>query len=284
MKEGPDTRLEFGPPLESRRRVNIMGLVLQEVKTDEEFIPLIAALREGFANPDTAVWRLFMGDWRPDDPAAREAALVEATERMRAEHRADPTSTWLKVVDDETGQVVAGGRWSFFERGGPNPYDGHREVEATWFPEGEPRWVASLLLNDFLERAVRNANRPHACESVAGSELMFHGGFASHAYVEITPVLNILFTIPEYRRRGAASLVMDWGVERADCMGLDVYIEASEGGKPLYEKYGFEAIEESYHEVDDRRLPPPMDVELRKEAVGQLSPFRRWSMLRKAKG
>ncbi|KAF4932042.1 hypothetical protein CGCVW01_v000051 [Colletotrichum viniferum] len=239
MKEGPDTRLEFGPPLESRRRVNIMGLVLQEVKTDEEFIPLIAALREGFANPDTAVWRLFMGDWRPDDPAAREAALVEATERMRAEHRADPTSTWLKVVDDETGQVVAGGRWSFFERGGPNPYDGHREVEATWFPEGELRWVA---------------------------------------------ILNILFTIPEYRRRGAASLVMDWGVERADCMGLDLYIEASEGGKPLYEKCGFEAIEESYHEVDDRRLPPPMDVELRKEAVGQLSPFRRWSMLRKAKG
>ncbi|KAE9577267.1 hypothetical protein CGCF415_v001176 [Colletotrichum fructicola] len=236
-----------------------MRLVLQEVKTDEEFVPLIAALREGFANPDTAVWRLFMGDWRPDDPAAREAALVEATERMRAEHRADPTSTWLKVIDDETGQIVAGGRWSFFERGGPNPYDGHREVEATWFPEGEPRWVASLLLNNFLERAVRNANRPHA-------------------------FLNILFTIPEYRRRGAASLVMDWGVGRADCVGLDVYIEASEGGKPLYEKYGFEAIEESYYEVDERRLPPPRDVELRREAVKQLSPFRRWSMLRKARG
>ncbi|KAI8240314.1 hypothetical protein K4K57_002901 [Colletotrichum sp. SAR 10_99] len=209
-----------------------MGLVLHEVKADEEFVPLIAALREGFANPDTAVWRLFMGDWRPDDPAAREAALAEATARMRAEHRADPTSTWLKVVDDETGQIVAGGRWSFFERGGPNPYDGHREVEATWFPE----------------------------------------------------VLNILFTIPEYRRRGAASLVMDWGVERADCMGLDIYIEASEGGKPLYEKYGFKAIEESYYEVDEKRLPPPRDVELRKEAVKQLSPFRRWSMLRKARG
>ncbi|KAI8297187.1 hypothetical protein K4K59_003632 [Colletotrichum sp. SAR11_240] len=261
-----------------------MGLVLQEVKTDEEFVPLIAALREGFSNPDTAVWRLFMGDWRPDDPAAREASLAEAMTRMRAEHRADPTSTWLKVVDDETGQVVAGGRWSFFERGGPNPYDGHREVEATWFPEGEPRWVASLLLNDFLERAVRNANRPHACESVAGSEIRFHVGFASQTDVEITPVLNILFTIPEYRRRGAASLVMDWGVERADCMGLDVYIEASEGGKLLYEKYGFETIEESYYEVDEKRLPPPRDVELRKEAVKQLSPFRRWSMLRKARG
>ncbi|KAJ3951994.1 hypothetical protein N0V92_011578 [Colletotrichum tropicale] len=209
-----------------------MGLVLLEVKTDEEFVPLIAALREGFANPDTAVWRLFMGDWRPDDPAAREGALAEATARMRAEHRADPTSTWLKVVDDETGQIVAGGRWSFFERGGPNPYDGHREVGATWFPE----------------------------------------------------VLNILFTIPEYRRRGAASLVMDWGVGRADCMGLDIYVEASEGGKPLYEKYGFKAIEESYYEVDEKRLPPPRDIELRKEAVKQLSPFRRWSMLRKARG
>ncbi|KAF9874036.1 GNAT family [Colletotrichum karsti] len=234
-----------------------MGFKLEEVKTDEEFVPLFVAFRDGFANPDSALWRLFMGDWKPHDPAAREEALREGTARLRSWHRGDPTSTWLRVVDEETGKVVAGGRWSIYEKDKPDPYEGHVPGEATWFPEGDPRRIASLLLNQFLDSAVRNANRPHV-------------------------FLNILFTIPEYRRRGAASLVMDWGVERADRRGLDVYIEATEKGKPLYEKYGLETIEENHLDVDEKDLPSPEDPELRREVVRQLTPFRWWSMVRRA--
>lgn len=95
-------------------------------------------------------------------------------------------------------------------------------------------------------------------------------------------VLNILFTVPKHRRRGAASLIMDWGVERADRRGLDVYIEATRLGRPLYEKYGLEAVEERRFDVDEGRLPPAGDAELRREVVGQLTPFTWWCMLRRA--
>lgn len=141
-----------------------MGYKLQEVKDEDEFGPVMAAFREGFSDPDSPLRRLFMGDWRPHDPAAREAALRESTARLWSWHRADPTSTWLKVVDEETGEVAAGGRWCIHERGAANPYDGHEAITATWFPEGEPRDVATMLMNDFLASAAENVNRPHVCE------------------------------------------------------------------------------------------------------------------------
>ncbi|KAF6818931.1 GNAT family protein [Colletotrichum sojae] len=233
-----------------------MGLKLQEVKDDEEFGPLIAAFREGFSDPDSPLCRLFMGDWRPHDEAAREAALEESTTRLRAWHHADPTSTWLKVVDEETGDIAAGGKWCIHEKG-RNPYDKVDKVEATWFPEGEPREVATMLMNDFLGSAAKNVNRPHV-------------------------FLNILFTVKKHRRRGAASLIMDWGMERADRLGLDVYIEATPLGRILYEKYGLEVIEHRSFEVDESRLPPVRDPELRREVVRQLTPFEWWCMLRRA--
>lgn len=34
-------------------------------------------------------------------------------------------------------------------------------------------------------------------------------------------------------------LVMDWGIEKADGLGVDAYVEATETGRLLYEKYGF---------------------------------------------
>lgn len=57
-------------------------------------------------------------------------------------------------------------------------------------------------------------------------------------------VLNILFTVPKYRRKGAASLVMDWGFDQAKKNDLGVFIEATPEGRPLYMKYGLHALEE----------------------------------------
>ncbi|KAF6837874.1 GNAT family protein [Colletotrichum plurivorum] len=253
-----------------------MGLKLQEVKDDDEFGPLIAAFREGFSDPDSPLCRLFMGDWRPHDEAAREAALQESTARLRAWHRADPTSTWLKVVDEETGEIAAGGKWCIHEKG-RNPYDKVEKVEATWFPEGESREVATMLMNDFLGSAAKNVNRPHVCEFVKSGVLLLN----AKRFLTMT-VLNILFTVKKHRRRGAASLIMDWGMERAERLGLDVYIEATPLGRILYEKYGLEVIEHRRFEVDESRLPPVRDPELRREVVRQLTPFEWWCMLRRA--
>lgn len=45
--------------------------------------------------------------------------------------------------------------------------------------------------------------------------------------------------MPKARRRGAASLSLQWGMEKADEMRVKSFIEATIEGTQLYEKFGF---------------------------------------------
>lgn len=45
--------------------------------------------------------------------------------------------------------------------------------------------------------------------------------------------------MPEARRRGAASLSLQWGIDKADEMGVRSFIEATIEGAQLYERFGF---------------------------------------------
>ena len=51
--------------------------------------------------------------------------------------------------------------------------------------------------------------------------------------------LHICYTHPDYRRKGAAALMMQWGCDLADQLFLPAWIEASEEGNHLYRRYGF---------------------------------------------
>jgi GNAT superfamily N-acetyltransferase len=53
----------------------------------------------------------------------------------------------------------------------------------------------------------------------------------------------MLHTDPKYQRRGAASALLKWGTERADQLGLPVYLESSHAGHILYGRHGFKDIE-----------------------------------------
>lgn len=52
--------------------------------------------------------------------------------------------------------------------------------------------------------------------------------------------LDMLGTHPDYRRRGAGSMLVRWGCELADRDGLVAYVDASPEGAALYRKFGFE--------------------------------------------
>ncbi|KAJ5691970.1 Acyl-CoA N-acyltransferase [Penicillium macrosclerotiorum] len=51
--------------------------------------------------------------------------------------------------------------------------------------------------------------------------------------------LDMLGTHPEYRKRGAGSMLVKWGCDLADDEGAGAYVDASKAGAPLYEKFGF---------------------------------------------
>jgi hypothetical protein len=49
----------------------------------------------------------------------------------------------------------------------------------------------------------------------------------------------MLGTLDEYRRLGVATMLMQWGVEQADRDKLECFVDASDKGRPVYEKFGF---------------------------------------------
>ncbi|QIW95597.1 hypothetical protein AMS68_001115 [Peltaster fructicola] len=219
-----------------------MGLLLKEVKEDHEFGPLIVAFRKGFIDPGHPLWPLYTADLKPYTNERVQAVLNESTQRFIEWHHHDPTSTWLQVVDEDTGEVVAGARWSIFKKDGGNPYDEHEHVEATWFPEGDLRTVADKLINDFLASAVKHANHPHAS------------------------VLNIIFT----------------GIAQAKQNGLGLFLEATREGKPVYERYGFHVIEEHSLSLGDLEELVENNPELKRAVYGNLLPLTWSSMVKHA--
>ncbi|KAL4936408.1 hypothetical protein BDV06DRAFT_93617 [Aspergillus oleicola] len=51
--------------------------------------------------------------------------------------------------------------------------------------------------------------------------------------------LDTLATHQDYQRRGAGSMLLQWGCDLADKDGVALYVDASKAGAPLYQRFGF---------------------------------------------
>lgn len=105
----------------------------------------------------------------------------------------------------------------------------------------------------------------------------------NHSYVladnSLCSVLDICFVHPDYRRLGVGRLLVAWGIDKADIMGLESYIDATEAGIPLYEKCGYvKASRVDFHASKDN--PSPQWEQLQAE----LLPFAFWPMWRPVEG
>lgn len=56
--------------------------------------------------------------------------------------------------------------------------------------------------------------------------------------------LRVLATHPEHRKRGAARMLLDVGLKRADEEGLVMALTATEAARGIYERRGFELVKE----------------------------------------
>ncbi|KAL4797286.1 hypothetical protein BDV19DRAFT_51702 [Aspergillus venezuelensis] len=183
--------------------------------------PLTRAIWDAFENPYQGIVHLFYPLLNND----KEQSIQTAIENIAEEYRTNqPQLTWVKVIDTQNDDlIVAAAKWFFYEEdphAGAHGHEGNGDGEgivADWFPEGVSR--------DFATQAVRLFEGPR--EGLAKGP---------HAF------LNIAFTLPPYRRQGLAILFMDWGLKIADERGLEAWLDASEFGAPLYEKYGFRKI------------------------------------------
>ncbi|KAM3071211.1 hypothetical protein ACMFMF_007682 [Clarireedia jacksonii] len=220
-----------------------MSFKLEEVNPATDFDELIECEWISYENPYQSFFRLFcpiIGD----GPNAREESLKEATARQLEWHQSDPTSYWHKIVDPKSGRIAAAALWKIHPT---NPFE-HQEdhSEAYWFPEGGQR--------DFVTKALQRFDAPRA-----------KMGQRPQVY---------------FRRMGLADMILDWGINKAKDMGVEMWLDATVYGVPLYKKHGFVVVNEN-------SLSPEATGEVSEEwkkIDKELSPMIMWQMWRPAEG
>jgi WD repeat-containing protein 48 len=55
-------------------------------------------------------------------------------------------------------------------------------------------------------------------------------------------MLNQLATHPDHQGRGAAKMMLDWGMQKADEEELATYLDSTVIGRPVYERRGFALV------------------------------------------
>jgi len=138
--------------------------------------------------------------------------LSRTHKRYETSLKSDKSVRYLKVVEDDTGEIVAFAKWHIFETA---------EAESQRTDLGVREYAPEMnkeAASDFWAEIVK------ARKTMAGKPHCF---------------LDILATHPAHMRRGAGAMLVRWGTSEADSLHLPCYLEASPEGHKLYENCGF---------------------------------------------
>ena len=261
-----------------------MPYTLSEVDPETDFQELIACEWDSYENPHQNFFRLFcpiLGD----GSNARKESIEECTQRQLEWLKSDPTSYWQKVTDSG-GKIVGGALWKICPT---NPFEHEDHEEAYWYPEGGARDFVNKALEIFEAPRARMGQRPQVCKyslvplllvspvlrTVYPYGSLVHEATAQEAHKIID--LNIIFVHPEHRRQGVASLMMDWGKKKADEMGVEMWLDATVHGVPLYKAHGFVVVNEN--DIRPTSEDPGQEWQ---EIEKRLVPMVMWQMCRPA--
>ncbi|KAA8642010.1 hypothetical protein EYZ11_003965 [Aspergillus tanneri] len=134
----------------------------------------------------------------------------------------DPTLHYLKVMDSHSGDIISIGKWHIY----------HGE-------EGLRAWRASVRTDEKMH--IPFGLNAKGYRMVMGKlfdkrKHFFGENGRDHCLFEL------LVTHPRFERRGAGSLITQWGCDVGDRLGLDCYLESSDQGYRLYKRKGFREI------------------------------------------
>ncbi|KAK6593217.1 GNAT family protein [Botrytis cinerea] len=198
--------------------------------------------------------------------------IEECAERQWAWHIGTPNSHWLTVKDGD--KLISGAEWILHET---NPFEKPLPiVKATWWPEGITRfyWTSPRQLQ--LLTVHLNAG---SLKTI--SDHLFETFFGGRPSVMNRPhlLLNYCFVDPEHRRKGAGSLMMQWGCKLADEKGLEAFVESTDDGRELYKAHGFVIVRSFFLEVPLATKGDEEEFAKLKEAIAP-EPYRVWLMWR----
>ncbi|KAI1502226.1 acyl-CoA N-acyltransferase [Biscogniauxia marginata] len=212
--------------------------------------------------------------WWPSDRGAMETWMKRRILKKMGDRRV----RHFKVIDVVTSDLVAWARWDI-----PEAYDGSfgpwvdgqgdeimggGEVDVSRIVEGKDEngsgYSGAAESNGPVTSAPVEAIPSSAFDCPEGSnpELCRQffdaiGAISATWGAKNMLGLSLLCTAPKYHRRGAAKALMLPMLAIADATGLKTYLEATPTGKPVYEKLGFEVVDEI--EIDLRKVTEKYD-------------------------
>ncbi|KAI6382170.1 hypothetical protein MCOR25_000760 [Pyricularia grisea] len=132
-----------------------------------------------------------------------------------------PGARLCKVTDTDTGEILGFAKWDVYERLPTNvgPKDGPK---GNYWKDDKAKELSDYFWWEFTRRrwdAVRESG----------------GDIVS---------LDIMVVDPVHHRRGVGRMLMKYGVDEADRLGVESVVEASRMGRFLYENYDFKILED----------------------------------------
>ncbi|KAK3046085.1 hypothetical protein LTR09_012400 [Extremus antarcticus] len=146
-------------------------------------------------------------------PALRRSARV----RYIQEWREDVSVRWMKCTDRQTGTICGFAKWNLYETDRPEEEWKKRPL-VDWCSGRNAEVAENFLYANAAMREKTWGGRPYS-------------------------LLNILCVHRDFQRRGAGTLLVQWGLVHSERVGLPAYLEASPAGFPLYLKLGFHQID-----------------------------------------
>ena len=246
-----------------------MTFFLSEDITKDDFEGCLSLQFAAFDKPPVPV-RPILFPILTEGPDARAIAIRESAERVSQEEMAASNRHWAKIVEAESGRIVATCSLQVYHE---DPFTGRPEIEATWWPDGERRRFATRWVRTLKAPHRKYMSKPHVCKSKD-----LEGVNVQLTVMTMVDVAST-FVHPDCRGKGLAKQILEWAVRMIDDLQMEAYLGATTMARPLYEQFGFIA-------------GPAGRIDFRNERAGdewhamekEYLPFDFWPMWRPAKG
>ncbi|OJD22763.1 hypothetical protein ACJ73_05888 [Blastomyces percursus] len=152
-------------------------------------------------------------------------------ERSLKQFTTQSNSLWLKAIDTNNGNKVAGVvNYKLNPVYVPLQRPELSTDDMIWLEDPEDKRILDTMFKAIVDRKLRLLKEGHI-------------------------QLDTLFVLPEYRGQGIASRLIDWGRDLAKHLMVPIWLESSMMAHPVYLKHGFVDVEH------DRYLMGKWDVE-----------------------
>lgn len=188
--------------------------------------------------------------WSPD-----KAAMFAWMKRRILRKMADPSTRHFKITDSHSGDLVAFTRWDIPEgygaAFGESASDDATNVDVSQIVTAGEDAQTEKQRGVPVTTAPAEAIAPPIMDHPDGAppELcqVFFNALSEMSKKQNAKAmlgLSLLCTSPKYFGKGAAKALMLPMLAIADTHGLKTYLEATPGGRPVYEKLGFREVDE----------------------------------------